>query len=355
VVRAAWQEVLGTQPSTTQLRDHVAWFRRDGDRGAVTARLVASGSFQRRADAGALVSPGRYVALGDSYATGEGNSPTVWSEDDGCSWSPAAYPEVARTSSYGLPSDLDLVACSGATLESLHSFHDTEGGETYPGQIATMLAGPAPEVVTLTIGGNDIGYVPIIESCLRVDIGGSQVSPYYDRAQCDLWLDWLAPAALAELRTGLTDDGRPRDCDGHRCTVAAAVADIRDAVPAAWTAVVGYPPLTPGDGVCAGTVRYADGRPALGARWSMAAADVRKGRAIVAQLNRVLRDAAHAAGALYVDPVAAFAGHSSCGTDPWIHGLRLVSPDDLYPDTSSFHPNRRGGVAQARALIAALD
>ncbi len=355
VVRAAWREILAQLPSSEQMRVDVASLRRDGDRGAVAARLVASRAFAVRADARAAVTPGRYVALGDSYVVGEGNPPYRGSPtEERCAWSEAAYPEVARTTSASVPGTLDVVACSGATLDGIHTHRDPEDGSVHPGQIATMAVGEAPSLVTLTIGGNDVGFVPILEACLRVEVAGTQVSPSYDRARCDLWLDRLAPAALRDLREGLRDGGRLRECDGHRCTVAAAVADVRAAAPGARVAVVGYPPLVPSDGTCAGAVRYADGRPALGARWSLAAPDVRRGRSLVAQLNALLRDAAHASGATYVDPSVVFAGHSACGADPWIHGLRLVSPRDLFPDGSSFHPNRRGGVGQASALTSAL-
>lgn len=352
VVRAAWAEVLGTMPSPTQLRDHVAWFRADGDRGAVSARLVGSPAFARRADARALVRPGRYVALGDSYVVGEGNGPDGES-DDGCSRSVAGYPEVARKSSAAVPGTLDVVACSGATLASLHAARG-EGGETYPGQLAALSQGEEPDLVSLTIGGNDVGFVSILGACLRVDVGGTQVNPSYDRARCGALLDRTAPARLAELRTGQAAGGRPLRCDGHRCTLAAAVADIRGAAPGARVVVVGYPPLMVAGGTCSGPLLFDDGRPALGGRWSVAPEHVRKGRAVVAGLNAVLRDAAVAAGATFVDPAPRFAGHSACSADPWLNGLRLVSPQDLLTAPSSFHPTRRGGVAQAAALVSAL-
>lgn len=354
VIRAAWLEVLGTRPTAAQARDHVAAFRVDGDRGAVSARLVASATFARRADAGAQVVPGRYAALGDSYAVGEGNPPWVEStSDERCGWSRAAYPEVARTSSAAVPGTLEMAACSGASLTSLHTFDDGEG-HSYPGQIAALAGGPAPSLVTLTIGGNDIGFVPIMEACLRVEIGGAQVSPYYDRARCELWLDWLAPAALAELRSGLTDGGRPMDCDGHRCTVAAAVAEVRAAAPGARVAVVGYPPLGPPSGACRGDLAFEDGRPALGGRWSIDPAHVAKGHSLVLQLNAVLRDAARQAGATYVDPVARFVGHTPCSADPWVNGLRVRRAAPGSVDPSSFHPNHRGGLALAAALVGSL-
>jgi len=69
-----------------------------------------------------------YVALGDSYASGEGNpgsrpdqwlsaSGVPWASKDGCDRSPVAYPVlVAKVEEYG--SSIAFAACSGAVTGS---------------------------------------------------------------------------------------------------------------------------------------------------------------------------------------------------------------------------------------------
>ncbi|QYG92376.1 DUF4214 domain-containing protein [Iamia sp. SCSIO 61187] len=350
-VDGAWAEVLDAVPPPDQRAADVDRLRADGDRLGLSARLVGSSAFAVRADGRALVRDGRYVALGDSYVVGEGNPPFVV-EPDRCGWSAAGYPEVARTSSEHVPGTLDMVACSGATLASLYP--SGPQGEAVPGQIDRLAEGDAPALVTLTIGGNDIGFTPILTTCLQVLVGSSQLNGSYSRAGCDAWLDG-AVAAIAELRTGQTDGaGGLRSCGGHACTLALAVADVVAAAPGARVVVVGYPPLVHAtDAACSGPVRWDDGAPFAEARWLFAGSDVRRGRAVVAALNAALADAAAASGATFVDPATAFAGHAACSADPWVHGLVLSRSGS--PASASFHPTRRGGVALAAALTATLE
>jgi hypothetical protein len=374
-VTAAWGEVLNALPTPAQRAWDAAVLRNDGDRLGLSARLVGSAAFDARAQARALVVPGRYVALGDSFVIGEGIEPWIdvpspmpepgEPESWRCGYSVAAYPEVARTSSELVPGTLDVAACTGSSLLDLYPYidEDPEGDEGdseaihIAGQIAAIGEGESPSLVTLTIGGNDIGFVSIVESCLQVQIQGEgQHSPYYSPEQCDHMLDVEAPAAIEALREGI-DDPRHPDGDGYQCSdpcsLTGAVEDVIDAAPEARVLVVGYPPLMPAvDTGCRGTA-VIDGEPATGVEWHVAPADVRRGREVIADLNAALRDAAIAAGATYVDPGPRFAGHEVCSPDPWIHGLEL--DDRAFPLFSTFHPNRRGGVGLAAAVIDTLE
>lgn len=355
-VTAAWREVLDARPNATNLARDVARLRSDGDRLGLSARLVGSAAFANRAQRRALVVPGRYVALGDSFVVSEGNPPFVTEGDEtSCAYTTSAYPEVARTSSELVPGTLDVAACTGASVLNLYDYHEGESGETYPGQIAAIADGESPELVTLTIGGNDIGFVSIVEACLQVQVNGAgQFSPYYSRSQCDHMLDEYAPAATEALRTGIDDWGQPEafGCDAP-CTLPGAVADVVAAAPDAEVVVVGYPPFMPAvDTGCRGPLRI-DGEYSPTIEWYVAPADVRRGRRVIAELNAALRDAAVAAGATYVGLGPRFAGHEVCSADPWLAGVEVDA--DLFPLYSSFHPNRRGGVGAAAALIDALE
>lgn len=90
-----------------------------------------------------------YVALGDSYSSGEGNPPFLPGTDgshDYCHRSAAAYPNILAER-YGL--DLHFYACSGAgTINILLNKLDTE----IP-QIKRPALKPGDALVTLTIGG----------------------------------------------------------------------------------------------------------------------------------------------------------------------------------------------------------
>lgn len=391
-VTRAWEAILESSPTSAQRTQEAARLR-DGDRLALSARLVGRPGFAARADEDAIVVPGRYVAMGDSFVIGEGNEPwidvsfpmpqpgepEVWR----CGYAHSAYPEVARTTSEQVPSDLDVTACSGSGILDLYPYVE-DGNEswaeedghgvpsvtagqaeslsepseafTIAGQLDALAEGPTPTLVTLTIGGNDIGYSSIVQSCLQIRIGGQgQHSPYFDRQQCDEWLDEMAPAALQDLRTGMGDTTHP-DGDGYQCTepcsLTSAVEDVVEAAPEARVVVVGYPPLMPSvDTGCTGTVTI-DGRPEPAVEWFVAPADVRRGRRLISDLNAALREAAEAAGATYVGPGSRFAGHEVCSPDPWIHGVNL--DEDAFPLWSTFHPTNRGGAEVAGALTTAL-
>ncbi|HVA52039.1 MAG TPA: SGNH/GDSL hydrolase family protein [Acidimicrobiales bacterium] len=113
-----------------------------------------------------------YVALGDSYASGEGlqSSAATYlspSNNDGCHRSVTAYPVLVATSlnlnlgqfeSYGSGG---FVACSGATTKDLLK---GENGE--PPQLRAL--SPATRWVTLTAGGDDLHFSNVLVACLDV-------------------------------------------------------------------------------------------------------------------------------------------------------------------------------------------
>jgi len=89
----------------------------------------------------------RYVALGDSYAAGFGGG----DEKGKCRMSPAAYPTV-----FAQKSGVDLVvnaACAGATTSDLLKH-----------QLAAL--DDRTDLVTVSIGGNDLGVAAIAEDCV---------------------------------------------------------------------------------------------------------------------------------------------------------------------------------------------
>jgi streptogramin lyase len=109
---------------------------------------------------------GVYVALGDSYSSGEGNPPyelgtnTEGETPDKCHRSAAAYGPL-------LSEDLALApmtfkACSGAVTNDIFEPNATNPAE--PAQLSWLRSDT--KTVTLTIGGDDAGFVPILERCV---------------------------------------------------------------------------------------------------------------------------------------------------------------------------------------------
>lgn len=123
----------------------------------------------------ACVTPGpttvRYVALGDSYSSGEGNPPFEPRTDtllDRCHRSPQAWPLQLANDSTVLP-HLTIVghsACSGAVASDITA---TPRSGELPQVLQLALLNPAPDLVTITIGGNDAGFAGVLASCFTMN------------------------------------------------------------------------------------------------------------------------------------------------------------------------------------------
>ena len=101
--------------------------------------------------------PLAYVALGDSYSAGEG---TFQYNDSACHRGPLAWPTLLSDAS----SDVMLLlnyACTGARINHVLA-DDYKGNEPQIPEI------PQPDVdlVTITIGGNNLGFGRILSDCV---------------------------------------------------------------------------------------------------------------------------------------------------------------------------------------------
>lgn len=103
-----------------------------------------------------------YVSLGDSYSSGEGAPPFEAGTDgngDYCHRSANAYPNlIGRT----LKSAPLFYACSGATSDNLI----TNSQFTEIPQLSEPGTRTA-DLFTLTIGGNDANFMPVLKSCIE--------------------------------------------------------------------------------------------------------------------------------------------------------------------------------------------
>lgn len=113
-----------------------------------------------------------YVALGDSYASGEGlqSSASTYispSNTDGCHRSAKAYPALVAASLNVNPAQFEtygsggFVACSGATSKDLLK---GENGE--PSQLSALSS--ETKWVTVTDGGDDLHFSNVLIACLDV-------------------------------------------------------------------------------------------------------------------------------------------------------------------------------------------
>ena len=234
--------------------------------------VVLAGALPARADTAS------YVALGDSFAAGVG---TRVYYDDGttCYRSPRGYAaQVAARNDLSLT----LAACSGATTADVLSTQ-------------TASLGTSTDYVTITAGGNDLGFTVVLTICALPGWLGNCTA--------------AVGAALATVRTALPD------------RLAQVYRAVRARSPGARVVVTGYPRLFSGEDCSILTF--------------FSTSDQRQLNAATDQLNAVIRQAALDAGLEFVDVAPTFSGHAWCDDAEWINGLS-------YPVINSFHPNLTG-------------
>jgi lysophospholipase L1-like esterase len=268
----------------------------------------------RPAAAGPLA-PHRYVALGDSYTSGP-LIPNQTPESGACRRSDHNYPSlVAAALEIGRFTD---ASCAGATTAAMAGPQPLAGGLTTGPQLDAL--GPDVDLVTVGIGGNDIGFGQIAITC----------------AALSLFPPFGAPCRHHFTRHG--DEIGPRiDAVGPK--VAAVLAAIRARAPAARILVVGYPVILPADG------------PGCWPLMPIAIGDVAWLRGVEGRLNAMLAGEAARAGAGFVDTYDSSVGHDVCQLpgDKWVEGFVRTAP------ASAVHPNALGMANTARRVVAALS
>jgi lysophospholipase L1-like esterase len=231
--------------------------------------------------ASAAAQPG-YVALGDSYASGVGTRAYI---DDACKRSSYAYAELLA-GRLGLA--LNFQACSGAKT-----------GDVLSKQVGALST--STNYVTVSVGGNDIGFSNVIEKCAL---------PFYD---CTPDIN-KAVGLISSTLPGALDN---------------VYTQIHNRAPSAKVVVVGYPRLFNGV-ACNALARIS---PTEEGQLN-AAADT---------LDNAIKGRAGAHGFTFLDPRSAFTGHAVCDKVEWLNGLSN-------PTTESYHPNRDGHVGFANLL-----
>jgi lysophospholipase L1-like esterase len=227
-----------------------------------------------------------YAALGDSYSAGAGVGGALDGGTlDACGRSALSYPMLLAPT---LPAEeMQFLACGGATAASIQT------------QAAQILAGT--DVVTLTAGGNDIGFSPLIGTCMSSS--------------------WRCTSATA-IAESLARHTLPARLD-------ATFAAVARQAPGATIYVLGYPRLV------AGTCHETG---------AMTAASVRQLNAVADALRGTITARTRAAGRLFrfVDVIPRFIGHALCSQEPWIS-------DEFHPNAIGFRDGYLAAITAARA------
>ncbi|MEU7061514.1 SGNH/GDSL hydrolase family protein [Streptomyces sp. NPDC046197] len=280
---------------------------------AVGATLGGCALFAASATPAAAHSTGsahatNYVSLGDSYTSG----PLIPQQiDAGCARSDHNYPSVVAAER-GVSAFKD-VSCAGATTENMWKPQGANGP-----QLNALSRGT--DLVTVHIGGNDIGFGSIVSTCARLgpqEPTGNPCQRYYTASGID------------QLTVGIARTAPKVD---------SVLRAVHARAPHARVLVVGYPDLLPDDGSgCYPSVPFA-------------AKDFPYLRDTEKLLNLMLRLVAAWDRADYVDTYRSTRGHDMCKSpaDRWIEPLQPASP------AAPAHPNAAGEAVMARAVLEVL-
>lgn len=296
-----------------------------------TAPASGSGNAPLRSTASSAPRPsvgGPYVALGDSY-TSAPRIPPQHGVPAGCDRSGRNYPSLVAEALGIRGADFRDASCSGATTADL-SLPQTTAHGTNPAQLSAL--SPRTRLVTVGIGGNDVGFIQVITRCVQQGVLHSLGLGDSGTAAED------APCQASYAASGGDLMGHRIGTAGRR--LAAVLADIRQRAPHAQVFVVGYPALVPATGTgsaCPVQMGLADG-------------DVAFLHAREQQLNAEIQRRARAAGAHYVDTWTPSQGHDACSAP----GTRWIEPLSPVTPAAPIHPNARGERGMADAVLRAI-
>jgi lysophospholipase L1-like esterase len=300
-----------------------------------------------------------YVALGDSFSSGEGVEPYQSGTDvngmNECHRSLLSYPKRLDANSNFRLDLTAFKACSGAET---HNIPVTNTGQWNEAPQASGLSANT-DVVTISIGGNDSGFSAFVTKCLFLDCSQSAVKDsYFDAIEDEL---------------------------GDK--LESAYDEILTQAPNAHVYVIGYPQLLPTDG-CPQTnswmetfdllvasahnddnesiamVYFIGQRAGLtpseisafisAGEFEFNAGETTTGRLLVQAINEKSKEVISDVGVsrlMYIDPLrggSPFAGHELCTSAPYFNGLVIGDPEH------SFHPNVQGHTAYAQLLTASF-
>ena len=244
----------------------------------VVAAAAAISALSVAAPAAAQTSSVHYVALGDSYASGVG----AGDESGSCDQSPNAFSTLWTNAND--PASYSFEACDGATTSGIIS-----------SQISALSA--STTLVSLTAGGNDVGFSSVMETCNEYFFSTSTCVNAVDQAESEIANE--LPGALNTL-----------------------LADIKAHAPNAKVVFLGYPDLydLSKSSSCIGlsTTDHTDLNHGAN------------------ELDAAIQAAAARYGDVFADVRPAFAGHEICDSNSWLNSV------DWFDIGNSYHPTAAG-------------
>jgi lysophospholipase L1-like esterase len=243
----------------------------------------------------------RYVALGSSMAAGPGIRPSAPGAPFGAGRSARNYAHLVAQQL-----DLDLVDVTFSGATTAHVLTERQRGA--PPQVEALDG--SEELVTITIGGNDVGYVPLLMAATLPRL--ARVLP--------------AIGALFDR------NAREQALDAVGDSLRAVGTAVRRRSQRARVVFVDYLTLLPPAGLPAAP---------------LSAAEAELGRHVGARLEEATAAAAEETGCQVVRAGQASRNHHPWSADPWTVGAGWPVPWRPAP----FHPNAAGMRAVADLII----
>lgn len=282
-----------------------------------------------------LVEP--LVALGDSYSSGEGDSdfiPGTNTSSDQCHRSYNAAAELLYASQD--LGDIDFVACSGAITDDFFSANNEGNHELAQSKALSATT----RIVSLTFGGNDIGFSSVLDQCAygkvtKVIVHGSDCSK-----------DTALKAIVAKRLQALAGKASAKTPSGKTIhSIASVLQSIHRLAPNAKIYLAGYPLLF-GSNIrteCGVGTIIADG---IHVALKLNKTEVAWLNSVGTSLNQVLSSTAAANDATFVNVSPKFNSHRFCDTSTsWFNpvtGSYGIKSGVLKIAVGSFHPTPTG-------------
>ena len=256
-------------------------------------------------------SAANWAGLGDSYAAGP-LIPNQQLDPLGCLRSDRNFAHLAAAA---LGRALADVSCSGAKTDDMTAPQNVTPGPNPP-QFNALTTDT--QIVTLQIGGNDIGFTSILQNCATANPFAHPCRDRYVVNGHDTLADKIAATA-------------PK--------VAAVLQGIHTRSPGARVFVVNYAAILPETG------------SGCWPQVPIAFSDVAYLRSVENNLNAMLAQQAAANGARIVDDYTASIGRDACKSS----STRWVEP--LVPGNAAapFHPNARGEAGIAAVVVSTVS
>jgi hypothetical protein len=261
---------------------------------------------------------GNYVALGDSYSSGDGagDYEPDTAESGGCWRSENAYPRVIAEE-FDFAGALAFYACSSHKGSEM-----IEQIGTSESQIERVTENTS--LVTLGIGGNDLGFIPVLRTCM-------------------VRMPLLESGVCVEQEEDV--DRRMRNFEE---TLTEVLGEVRDRAPDARVLVLGYPRLFPED--------------PPGMYYTLTRSDQLWLNGLAQRFNELIRDVVYrtdgdvyggreTGSVEYVNTFSSLSGHEVSAEEAWLNGIVLGQlGEGLRVDRASFHPTAQGQLSIAERV-----